>query len=276
MKILLCTDGSKNALAGVSLGGRLAAALGAETTLLAAGKNRSRVDQSLSEARQALAPFELTPNALEGIGPSVQQFAQHAQHGRYDLVVVGYRRRKGWEKALGGSVAAKVANKATTSVLIVRRGRPDIRKILVGIGGNGFTAEMARWSTLIATAVGAQVTLLHVDAAPPLMYAGLEEVHQTLVEFLETDTPAARALRQAAGTLSRAGVSAEIKLVHGVADRELLRTAQEGDYDLIVLGSAWAQPPISRVMLPNVTRAILLNTRRPVLVVFPADQPTSL
>jgi nucleotide-binding universal stress UspA family protein len=104
------------------------------------------------------------------------------------------------------------------------------------------------------------------------MYGGLEEVHQTLAEFLETDTPAARALRQAAAVMEKTGVQAEIQLSYGVTDRELLRTAQEGDYDLLILGSAWARPAIDRVVLENITRNVLLQTQRPVLVVYPANQ----
>ncbi len=267
--ILLCTDRSQNALAAVSLGGRLAAALEAETTLFAAGRKAHQVYRALGEGEEVLETFGITPTSLVGIGPPVKLFVRQVQRKGYDLVVIGYRKRSAMEKALRGCVAAQVAHQATTSVLIVRDGRPDIRRLLLGIGGNGFTAEIAEWGAQIASAVGARATLIHVELSPPLMYGGLEEVHQTLAEILETDTPAARALRLAAATMDRAGVQADIKLAYGAADRELLRTAQDGDYDLLVIGSAWARPSINRLVLKNITRNILLQTRRPVLVVYP-------
>ncbi len=270
IKILLCTDGSRNSLAAVSMGGRLASALNADTTLFAAGVRGQRVYKALDRARQTLNTFNINPKTLVGIGQPISQFAKQVQQIGYDLVVIGYRKRKAWEKALAGSAATKVVNRATTSTLVVREGRQDIRRILIGIGGNGFTAELAKWGAVIAAAVGAQVTLIHVESAPPLMYAGLEEVHQTLTEFLETDTPAAHALRRAADILNLAGVSANIKLARGVAERELLRTAQYGDYDLVMLGSSWARPALDRLIMQNVTRNILLHTNRPVLVVYPA------
>jgi nucleotide-binding universal stress UspA family protein len=267
--ILLCTDRSRNALAAVSLGGRLAAALDAETTLFAAGRKAHQVYRALGEGEEMLKTFGISPTSLVGIGPPVKLFVQQVQRKGYDLVVIGYRKRSAMEKALSGCVAAQVAHQAMTSVLIVRDGRPDIRRLLLGIGGNGFTTEIAEWGAQIASAVGATATLIHVELSPPLMYGGLEEVHQTLTEILETDTPAARALRQAAATMDRAGVQADIKLAYGAADRELLRTAQDGDYDLLIIGSAWARPSINRLVLKNITRNILLKTRRPVLVVYP-------
>jgi nucleotide-binding universal stress UspA family protein len=272
MEILLCTDGSRNALAGVTLGGRLAAALNARATLLAAGLKADKVYQALEEAVEVLAPFQVNPATLISVGRAADEFVAQARRAAYDLVVVGYRRRGAVEKAVIGSLATRVAQQAKTSVLIVRRGRPDIRRILVGVGGNGFTEDLAEWAAVIGAAVGAQVTLLHVESAPPLMYAGFEEVHQTLSEFLETGTPAAKALRQSAARLRLAGVPAEIKLAHGVTDREVLRTAQEGDFDLLLVGSSWAGPSLSRVVLSNVTREVLLQTARPVLVVYPAEE----
>ncbi len=274
-RILLCTDRSRNALAAVSFGGRLAAALDAETTLLAAGNRAAQVHHALNKAQDIVSAFGIVPRTLVGIGPPVKEFIQQVQREGYDLIVIGYRKRSAMEKALKGCVAAQVAHQATTSVLIVREGREDIRKLLLGIGGDGFTTEITEWGAAIAAAVGAQATLIHVESAPPLMYSGLDEVQQTLSEFLATDTASARALRQAAAIMEKAGVQAEVKMAYGVTDRELLRTAQEGDYDLVIVGSAWARPPIERIILENITRNILLQTQRPVLVVYPAKQDAS-
>jgi nucleotide-binding universal stress UspA family protein len=250
----------------------LAAALEADTTLLAAGRKAHQVYNALNKAEEIVSAFGIVPKTLVTVGPPVKEFIQQVQREGYDLIVIGYRKRSAMEKALKGCVAAQVAHQATTSVLIVRKGRQDIRRLLLGIGGEGFTTEISEWGARIAAALGAQATLIHVDSAPPLMYGGLEEVHQTLSEFLETDTPAVRALRQAAAVMENAGVEAEILLSYGITDRELLRTAQEGDYDLLILGSAWARPAIDRVVHENITRRILLHTQRPVLVVYPTNQ----
>jgi nucleotide-binding universal stress UspA family protein len=101
------------------------------------------------------------------------------------------------------------------------------------------------------------------------MYAGLEEVVETFAEFMQTDTSGAHAVRQAVSRLTEMGVQTDVELVHGLAERELLRLAHERDVDLLVIGSAWAAQPMSRLFLRNVTEQVLIHTRRPVLVVRP-------
>jgi nucleotide-binding universal stress UspA family protein len=209
-RILLCADKSQNALAAVSLGSRLAAALEAETTLLAAGKKAQQVYDALNQAEEIVHSFGIRPRSLVAIGPSVKQFIKQVQREGYDLVVIGYRKRSALEKALKGCVAAQVVHQATTSVLVVRRGRQDICRILLGIGGNGFTTEITDWGARIAAAVGAHVTLMHVESAPPLIYSGLEEVHETLAEFLESDTPAASSIRRSTDWATRNAAARQI------------------------------------------------------------------
>jgi nucleotide-binding universal stress UspA family protein len=103
------------------------------------------------------------------------------------------------------------------------------------------------------------------------MYAGLEDVVETLPEFLQTDTPDAHALRQAIAHLIGMGVQADIHLVHGTPEHELLRAARNQDVGLLVIGSAWAAQPVSRLLLRNMTKQVLLNTHQPVLVIRSCD-----
>jgi nucleotide-binding universal stress UspA family protein len=103
------------------------------------------------------------------------------------------------------------------------------------------------------------------------MYGGLDEVVETLTEFLETDTLEAQAIKRAVALLSELGVRSEVELAHGLAERELLRLAQDSDVDLLVIGSSWAAQPVHRFFVRNVTEQVLLNTQRPVLVVRPIE-----
>ena len=167
MNILLCTDKSKSALAAISMGGRLAAALQADVTLVAAGKKEDQTSAALDAAQNALQAFGVVPEAHVRIGQPVEEFIREIRANCYDLAVIGYRRRSALEKAWSGCVAARVAHQSPASVLIVREGRSDISKILVGIGGNGFTRQMTEWAARLGSALGATVTLLHVDTAPP-------------------------------------------------------------------------------------------------------------
>jgi nucleotide-binding universal stress UspA family protein len=272
MKILLCTDGSRNGLRAVRLGGALAAGLGAEVTLLCVIESKERdVEHSLGRAVKAVQKSGAKFTPIGRRGRLIEDMLAQMLPVEYDLVIVGYYARGFLEKALLGSLAARIAHELPTSVLIVRGRRDTIKRILVGISGGGFTTECAEWSGRIAAALDARVTLLHVSPTPPLMYAGLEEVVENLTEFLQTNTPGAQALKGAIASLTEMDVQTDVELTHGLPERELLRIAQEHDVDLLVIGSAWAVQPMRRLFLRNITEKVLLKTRRPVLVVRPVQ-----
>lgn len=270
MKILLCTDGSSNGLSAVRLGGAIAARLGANVTLLCAVENQRRdPERSLRRATRVIQQLGASFTPVERRGRLIEQMLAQMLLVEYDLVIVGYYARGFWEKVLWGSLAARIAHELPVSVLIVRDRRDTVDHVLIGISGGGFTQECTDWGGAIAAAFKARVTLLHVSQSPPLMYAGLEDVVETLAEFLEADTPSAQAVRQAVAYLSEMGVQADVELAHGLPERELLRVAHDRDADLLVVGSAWAVQPVQRALLRNITEQVLLKTRRPVLVIRP-------
>lgn len=272
MKILLCTDGSRNGLRAVRLGGALAAGLQAEVTLLCVIESKKRnLEHSLERAVKTMRTYGVTFTPIGRRGRLIEDMLTQMLPVEYDLVVVGYYARSFLEKVLWGSLAARIAHELPASVLIVRGRRDAIERVLVGISGGGFTVECTEWAGRVATAAGAHVTLFHVSPTPPLMYAGLEEVVQNLTEFLQTDTPGARSIKQAVALLEDMDIQSDVELAHGLPERELLRVVQEKDIDLLVIGSSWAVQPMRRIFLRNVTEQILLKTRRPVLVVRPAE-----
>jgi nucleotide-binding universal stress UspA family protein len=270
MKILLCTDGSRSGLSAVRLGGTVAARLEAEVTLLCVVESKRRDPiRSLERATRVMEKSGATFTPFGRRGRLLEEMLGEMLHIEYDLVIVGYYARSFLQKMLLGSLAARIANELPVSVLIVRGQRDWINHVLIGISGGGFTEECSKWGGRIAAAFEARATLLHVSAAPPLMYTGLEEVVETLTEFLQTDTPDADAIRQAVAFLTEMGVQANVELTRGLPERELLRVAHQRDVDLLVIGSAWAAQPVRRIFLRNITEKVLLNTQRPVLVVRP-------
>ena len=133
---------------------------------------------------------------------------------------------------------------------------------------------MIREGAFWALAAGAQTTLLHVANPVPSMYTGLPAMEETLAELLQTDTPAARHLRRGAEVLDQLGVAAELKLRRGVAADEILREADEGDYDLIVIGKRSGAAWLNGLLVGDVARQIVDGAARPVLVVPSANRGT--
>ncbi len=266
--MLICTDGSRDALAAVRFGGMIAAGLEAEVALLCV-KSKRCDEESLTKELDILRQMGLEPSLQGRGGTVVQEIPAELEQDDYYLVVVGYRSRGFLKRFFQGSDATRIVQASSVSVLVVREPRDQLERILIGVAGGGFTDYCARLGGRIAAAFDAHVTLLHVRNIPVLMYAGLEQVQETLEEMLQTDTQEARALKRAAAILTELGVETDTFLMHGLAERELVRATHSGDYDLLIVGSAWAADPVQRLMLPNVTKEVLLNTEMPVLVVRP-------
>lgn len=270
MKILLCTDGTRDGLRAVYLGGAITSQLNAEATLLCVVESkRLDLNESLKRASAVMQDSGAVFRSIGRQGQLVEEMLAQMLNIEYDLVVVGYHARRFLERAIWGSLAARIAHELPVSVLIVRGHREWIQHVLIGISGGGFTSECAEWGGRIAAAFGARATLLHTSQIPPLMYAGLDEVVETLTEFLQTDTPEAHAVRRAVASLTELGVDAAVELAHGLPERELLRLAQNLDTDLLVIGSSWAAQTVHRLFVRNIAEQVLIKTRRPVLVVRP-------
>ena len=99
------------------------------------------------------------------------------------------------------------------------------------------------------------------------MYSGLEDMDETLPELLQTNTPIAQHLRWAAHYLSQIGVPGEIKIRHGIVSEEIIREAEEGRYDLIVIGARTEMSLLNDLLMEKVTPHIVEHAPSSVLVV---------
>jgi nucleotide-binding universal stress UspA family protein len=121
-------------------------------------------------------------------------------------------------------------------------------------------------------AVGASVTLLHVMAEPPAIYADLVRLEEDVDRLLESKSELGTNLRQQKTELERLGVSAEVRLRHGIVIDQVFEEAREGDYDLIVTGTSQARGLLRHYIMGDLTRGILNRANCPVLVVRASPQ----
>jgi len=161
-----------------------------------------------------------------------------------------------------------VITQARISVLVVRHPTQQLKRLLICTAGQQASATTVDAGARLAQATGARVTLLHVTAAVPSMYAGLTHIAESLPELLQTDTPVARNLRQQASQLEALGIDAQVELRHGVPAREILRTFDLCDFDLLVLGASDTRRR-KRLLLDEVSLQVTTHAPRPVLLVRP-------
>ena len=117
-----------------------------------------------------------------------------------------------------------------------------------------------------AAAAGATVTLLHVMAEPPAMYADLVDMEEDVDQLLESKSELGMNLHQQKKELERLGVSAEVRLRHGIVIDQIFEEARVGSYDLIVTGTSHVRGLLGHYIIGDLTRSILNRASCPVLV----------
>jgi len=269
MKILICSDGTPPSDSATRLGGLLAGASRAETTLL--GITEKRADErSLRDAldvqAQSLRAAGVVPEIVVRAGEPIRQILKQTSTTTYDLVVIGSRERKATGRYWRSRRTYEVVKSIPPPVLVAIGGGAKLKKFLVCTGGKEFIADAVQLTGKLAAAVDASVTLLHVMAEPPAIYADLVRLEEDVDQLLGSKSELGTNLRRQKGELERLGVSAEVRLRHGIVVDQVFEEAREGNYDLIVTGTSRARGLLRHYIMGDLTRSILNHANCPVLV----------
>ncbi len=194
MKILICSDGTSSAETAIHLGGLLGVRLKAQTALLGIAET-SRDEHPLREAlhKQAgsLQGLGISPDIIVQSGEPVRQIVDQTSKTSYDLVVIGAR----WIGATGhywrSEKTYELIKAIQPPVLVAIGESKHLKRFLVCTGGKEFIEQAVQFTGKLAAAVNASVTLLHVMAEPPAMYADAREGDYDLIV---TGTSQARGL----------------------------------------------------------------------------------
>src|SRR5437763_8538322 len=219
MKILICSDGTQSAETAIHLGGLLAGPLKAETTLLGIAET-SQDEQPLRDAlyNQAQLLKGRGVSAAIGVqsGEPVRQIVDQTSKTNYDLVVIGAR----WTGATGhywrSQKSYEVIKSIQPPVLVAISERKHLLRFLVCTGGKEFIEQAVQFTGKLAAAVKASVTLLHVMAEPPAMYADLVRLEENVSQLLESKSELGTNLRRQRRELERLSVHAEVRLRPGI------------------------------------------------------------
>lgn len=293
MKVLIATDGSDEATAGLRAAIRLLSPADRNLDVLCVApkftrqtrKGRRREDyergilgettQILDEARGILGPEAGVVNLLTEIGSPSVVIVNRA--GDYDLTVIGPRGH-GATGDLGlGPVASRVVEHAMAPVLVARdlRSEGSVR-VLVAVDGS--TASLHAVETLgsLFDLNGAEVCLMHIAETPWVQF-GLEEDWETYSEEAKENSEAGLmekelvregedVVEQARNLLRSYRVSITTRVDEGNPANEILSEAERGQYDLIVAGATGARD-LKHTMLGSVSAKIAWGAPCSVLIV---------
>jgi nucleotide-binding universal stress UspA family protein len=277
MRILVCTDGSTYAADALRFGTLIARRARGPITLLGvveAPDQERRVRRAIERTSKALCEELPDIETKLRYGHAAEEILKETEESEYDLVIIGSRGRRGITRFLLGSTAARLSHYCQTSVLIVKGKTKELTHMLVCTGGAEAGEKDTRFAGSIAATTGATVTVLHVMSQLPLTHqAQMCDLENSTELLLASGSPEGVHLQKDLQILEEMGVKAEAKVRHGLVVEEILCEADEGDYDLIVVG-AHVVSGLMRFIVSDVTQSIVLNSQRPVLVVrWSVDPP---
>jgi len=269
MKILICSDGTQSAETAIYLGGLLAGQLKADTALLGiaeTSQDKQPLHDALYKQAQLVQGHGVSPVIAVQTGEPVRQILDQTFKNKYDLVVIGAR----WTGAVGeywrSTKTYEVIKSVQPPVLVAIGEGKQLKRFVVCTGGKEFIEQAVQFTGTLAAAVGASVTLLHVMAEPPAMYADLVRMEEDVTQLLESKSELGTNLRRQKRELDRLGVSAEVHLRHGIVIDQVFEEVREGSYDLIVTGTSQARGLLRHYIMGDLTRSILNRANVPVLV----------
>ncbi len=144
--------------------------------------------------------------------------------------------------------------------------RPEqVKRILVGVDGSGYSQRALAWAVLLAQGLGAEVVAVHavgllsrIGVGPPVpSQSHLDDVSRAFVT--EWCAP-----------LAGSGVAHRMLLVDGSPALALLAAAEEEDADVIVLGRRGVGG-FAEVLLGSTSLHVAGSAGRPVVIVPPPD-----
>ena len=269
MKILICSDGMPAADNATKLGALLSAPLQADTTLLGIAENsgdEAALRAALEKQAHWLREKNVSPQIAIRAGDPVRQIVHQTTKSKYDLVIIGARKTGSTVPRWRSETTYEVIKSISPPVLVAMGEWAQLKQFLVCTGGKEFIEEAVQLTGKLASAVGAAVTLLHVMAEPPAIYADLVRMEEDVGRLLESNSELGINLRSQKQDLEKLGVPTEVHVRHGIVVDQVFAEARESSYDLIVTGSSQARGMLRHYIMGDLTRRILNHANCPVLV----------
>jgi nucleotide-binding universal stress UspA family protein len=199
-------------------------------------------------------------------GETVEQIFAHVAANDVDLIVMGTHGRRGPKRLAVGSVADRVARRASCPVLVVPPRAPiqPVARVLCGLDLQPASAETLELAAEIAQATRARLTVLHAVE----LVRGSEPWALPAVDEASVRRSIAATAEERLSTLiaeHAAGLPVELRVVFGRVQRVLERAAANG-MSLAVVG-ARSTGVVHRVLFGSTAEHLLHAGACPVLFV---------
>jgi len=269
MRILICSDGTDPADKPILLAGLVAAPCKAETTLLGIVEtpaDEKPLRDALASEAEKLKRFGVTPETVVRAGEPIREILEQTKSKSYDITIIGARRKTSDGPYWRSGKTYEVIKAIPTPVLLATGVCESLKSFIVCTGGKTYIDAAVELTGKMAAAVGASVTLLHVMAEPPAIYADLVQLEEDVERLLESGSELGRNLLAQKQRLEKLGILVEVRVRHGFVLDQIFADVSERGHDLIVTGSSPTRGPLGHYIMGDVTRGIVNRANVPVLV----------
>ncbi|MGD8455980.1 MAG: universal stress protein [Anaerolineales bacterium] len=226
-------------------------------------KHRKKMQERILKIEKKMkSPLEIKMET----GDPIPLILDEIETGDYDIAVLGIRQRRRLVPSAYRLLSQKVIKHSPIPIMLVRDANQKLERILICTGGQEISEPVVKLSANLAREANLKATLMYVSGAVPSMYTGMGEIEERLDDILETDTPLAKHLRMSAEMLAKNNIEAQVEFRHGDVAENIILEAQNGDYDLVVLGTSGSNT-FAGMLLGNVTQQVVNRAGCAVLIV---------
>jgi nucleotide-binding universal stress UspA family protein len=269
MRILICSDGTDPGDKPVLLAGLMAVPTKAEVTLLGIAEmpaDEKPLRAALASEAEKLREFGVSPEIVLRAGEPIREILEQTKASAYDITIIGARRKNSTGPYWRSGKTYEVIKAIPTPVLLATGVCETLKSFIVCTGGKKYIDAAVQLTGKLAAAVGASVTLLHVMAEPPAIYADLVQLEEDVERLLGSGSELGRNLLAQKQSLEKLGILVEVRVRHGFVIDQIFADVSERGHDLIVTGSSPTLGPLGHYIMGDVTRGIVNRANVPVLV----------
>ena len=224
-------------------------------TVLRQGEELLARAASLAQRERALIKTVLEEGNVH------ERLVDLAEADNCGVIVVGRRGRSSLERAVVGSVAARVIGHSQRDVLVVP---PDTKigwkNILLATDGSRYSIFATEKAIDFAKSYGGTLTAISVVDVPDELFAEAPALVDDLVDKAKGYVAIVR------DKAEEAGVPVQTFVREGESDKAILKLATEHKIDMIVMGSH-GRTGLKRLLMGSVTEKVIGSAPCPVLVV---------
>lgn len=199
-------------------------------------------------------------------GDAEQIIPEKANQGDF-ITIVSPLGRSQIHRWLAGRSCRVLMEEIKGPMLYVPEIRLPLKKLLISAGGLGYEVTAEHLALQVATLSHTDVTILHVIPPTDLDYPTTRDVREHLSDIQDTDTVLGRSLKKAFEVAKAAGLNVKLTTRQGHVVEEILTEIQEGNYDMVCMGSHYSAHALRQLYMPNVTAEVAEAVNCPMLTV---------